>query len=113
MNESLSEYIRIEMTKIQSTGLELLLNYLAGAIHQNPSIKKMQPIISKILEISCLLSPLEYDPSSYIETMKETLTNSCGLESNQIQAISRSYETETIKKAFADLISFFYYLNLN
>jgi hypothetical protein len=111
--ESLREYTRVEMINIQSIGLEMLLNYKAGAIHQNPNIKKMQPIISKILEISCLLSPLEYDPSSFIETMKETLTNSCGFESNQIQAISRSYETETIEKAFADLISFFYYLNLN
>jgi DNA-binding PadR family transcriptional regulator len=110
--ESLRQYTRVEMIKIQSTGLEMLLNYKAGAFHQNPNIKKMQPIISKILEISCLLSPLESDPSSFIETMKE-IPNSCGFDSNQIQAISRSYETETIEKAFADLISFFYYLNLN
>lgn len=111
--DSLSATARREMMEIQSVGLQELFNYRAGTLYSDPSMTKMRPLIHKILDISALLSPIHYDPSSFIQTMLETTNdNNSNIELEGIQTISQSFEIEAIEKAFADLVSLYYFLNL-
>ncbi len=112
--DSLSKSTRNEMIKIQSVGLDQLLNYLAGNIYPTPDMTKVQPLIYKLLDISALLSPLDYDPASYVEAMKG-MNHTSGkprIDSAALQAVAREYELEAIEKAFADVISLYYFFNL-
>jgi hypothetical protein len=111
--ESLSAKGRKEMVKIQSAGLQGLFNYRAGMIYADPDMTKMQPLIYKILEILSLSSPLDFDPASYIQTMKEATNDEksdIGLET--MLSVSNLYKIETIERAFAELATLYYYFNL-
>ena len=101
------------MVKIQSAGFQGLFNYGAGMIYADPDMTKMQPLIYKILEILSLSSPLDFNPPSYIQTMKEATNDEksdIGLET--ILSVSNLYEIETIERAFAELATLYYYFNL-
>ncbi len=111
--DSMIKTARNELGKIQSVGLERLFNYLAGNIYTNPNITKVQPLISKLLDISALLSPLDYDPASYIKVMKNIIKDSSPLiDTADVQAAAQQYEVATIERAFAETISLYYFLNM-
>jgi hypothetical protein len=111
--DSIIKNTRNEMAKIQSVGLEQLLNYRAGNMYSNPDSTKIQPLLYKLLDISALLSPFDYDPASYVEDMNMIIKSGTSfINSAALLTVAKEYEIETIEIAFADTISLYYFLNL-
>jgi len=111
--DSIIKNTRNEMAKIQSVGLEQLLNYRAGNMYSNPDSTKIQPLLYKLLDISALLSPFDYDPDSYVEDMNMTIKSGASfINLAALQTVAKEYEIETVEIAFSDTISLYYYLNL-
>lgn len=111
--DSIIKSTRNEIIKIQSVGLERIFNYGAGNMYSNPKMAKLQPLMYKLLDISALLSPFDYDPTSYVEVMNMTIKGPTPpINTATLQAVAKEYRIETIENAFADTISLYYFLNL-
>jgi hypothetical protein len=72
--------------------------------------RKTEAIFSKLFEISTILRPQDYDPSSFMETFEEAYPTA---DKNAIEKMSQLYRLEVIERMFARDITGLYYLNLH
>lgn len=118
---SLAENNRHQMHKVQFSGLGALLNdtrytntrRVESDSHYQERVNlqyvNFRPIVQKLIEITVLLNPFDYDPDSFVEMLKSSNLFS---EIKNPEYVSNLYDTQIIEEAFADEVSFLYYLSL-
>jgi hypothetical protein len=98
------EYLLINPNRNQSSNIEKMNN------QRKNNEGKTEAIFSKLLEISTILNPQAYDPSSFKETLRDLDPT---IDQNAIGKMSQLYNLEVIERMFAHDITSLYYLNLH
>jgi hypothetical protein len=103
------QHSRKQLGELQIKGL-VLYRESSNFEKKNKREGKTEVIFSKLLEISTILNPQAYDPSSFKEIFKEAYPTA---DKNAIEKMSQLYSLEVIERIFASDITGLYYLNLN
>jgi DNA-binding MarR family transcriptional regulator len=109
------QHSRKQLGELQIKGLMLYKtnqssNIERKNIERKNNERKTEAIFSKLLEISTILNPQDYDPSSFKETFEEAYPTA---DKNAIEKMSQLYSLEVIERMFARDITGLYYLNLH
>jgi len=108
------QHSRKQLVELQIKGLTLYKTNQSSNIDRKNYERKTEAIFSKLLEISTILNPHAYDPSSFKETFKERLRDlDPTIDKNAIEKMSQLYSLEVIERMFAHDITSLYYLNLH
>jgi hypothetical protein len=111
-------YSRKQLNKVQVKGFDEYFNFAEIQANSSPdkNIQKAREqatdktiaIFQMIIKTTVILDPLGYDPKSFLVKLKRwNLFNS-----KQAESISQLYKTQIREEAFANEISFLYFLNL-
>jgi len=101
-----------QLSELFQNGITEYFNYISDPDKQSTEVRKnTAAAFQMLLQINILLDPYAYDPSSFRDLLKkEALTGI--INSKQAEQMSHLYEIDIIAKAFAEEISFLYFLNL-
>ena len=118
-NRAIGLHTQKQIGELQVKGLEILLNYMSNPARyvllsennrgaDNDNLTKIEALYAKIHEITTLLSsPLEYDPTSYIEMLTQG-----SIDKSTATQLSRFYEIDNIDELFGNEITSLYYLSM-
>jgi hypothetical protein len=105
-----------QLIEVQMKGQEELANYVGSTIRHSPikniqeaqkyAMQKTDAVFQMINIITVLLNPSSYDPKTFREEKWESFN------SEQVERLSHLYEIDIIEKAFAEEITFLYYIKL-
>jgi hypothetical protein len=100
-----------QLSELFRNGITEYFNYISDPDKQPEVRKNTAAAFQMLLKINILLDPYAYDPSSFRDLLKkEALTGI--INSKQAEQMSHLYEIDIIEKAFAEEITFLYFLNL-
>jgi hypothetical protein len=105
-----------QLGEVQMKGLEEFANYVGSTNDHSPgkniqdarkhAMQKTNAVFQMINIITVSLNPSSYDPKTFREEEWESFN------SEQVERLSHLYEIDIIEKAFAEEITFLYYLKL-
>jgi len=115
---AVASYSREQLNKVQVKGLDEYFNFAEIQANSSPDKNfqkareqardKTIAIFQMIIKTTVILDPLGYDPKSFLVKLKRwNLFNS-----KQAESISQLYKIQIREEAFANEISFLYFLNL-
>jgi hypothetical protein len=104
------QHSRKQLVELQIKGLMLYKTYQPNNIEKKNNERKTEAIFSKLLEITTILNPQAYDPSSFKEMVRDMDPT---IDQNAIEKVSQLYGLEAIEKMFARDITGLYYMNLH
>jgi hypothetical protein len=97
-------------------------NYITSAISEHPDknptearsflYRETSAVFQMLLKINILLDPSAYDPVSFQDVVKKQAISNI-INSQQAEQLSRLFKIDIIEKAFAEEITFLYFLNLH
>ena len=101
-----------QLSELFQKGITEYFNYISDPDKQPTEVRKNTAApFQMLLKVNILLDPSAYDPSSFRDLVKkEALTGI--IDPRQAEQMSHLYEIDIIEKAFAEEISFLYFLNL-
>ena len=101
-----------QLSELFQKGITEYFNYISDLDKQQTEVRKnTAAAFQMLLKVNILLDPSAYDPSSFRDLVKkEALTGI--IDPRQAEQMSHLYEIDIIEKAFAEEISFLYFLNL-
>ncbi len=98
-----------QLSELRLKGLTEYSNYILDPDKQSTEVRKnTAAAYQMLLQINILLDPYAYDPSSF----RDLLKGASDISPRQAEQMSHLYEINILEKAFADEISFLYFLNL-
>jgi hypothetical protein len=95
------QHSRKQLGELQIKGLML---------YKTNQSSKIEAIFSKLLEITTILNPQAYDPSSFKEMVRNIDPT---IDQNAIEKVSQLYSLEATERMFARDITGLYYMNLH
>jgi hypothetical protein len=113
---------RNRLSEFYAKGLMEFSNYVTGAISQFPDKNTMEArsylyqktgaVYQMLLKVNILIDPSTYDPVSFQEMVKNEAPSDI-INPQQAERVSCYYGIDIIEKAFAEEITFLYFLNLH
>jgi hypothetical protein len=111
-----------QLSELYRKGIMEWANYISSTISQHPDknspearsylYRKTAAVYQMLLKISIFLDPSVYDPVSFQDLVKKEAIADV-IKSQQAEQISRFFEIDVVEKAFAEEITFLYFLNLH
>jgi len=100
-----------QLSELFLKGITEYFHYISDPDKQPEARKNTAAAFQMLLEVNILLDPWAYDPRSFQDLVKkEALTEI--INSKQAEQMSHLYKIDIIEKAFAEEITFLYFLNL-
>jgi hypothetical protein len=111
-----------QLSELYRKGMMEWSNYITSAISEHPDknateassflYRETSAVFQMLLKINILLDPSAYDPVSFQDLVKKQAVANI-INSQQAEQLSRLFKIDIIEKAFAEEITFLYFLNLH
>jgi DNA-binding PadR family transcriptional regulator len=111
-----------QLSELCRKGMMEWSNYITSAISEHPDksateassflYRETSAVFQMLLKINILLDPSAYDPVSFQDLVKKQAIANI-IDSKQAEQLSRLFKIDIIEKAFAEEITFLYFLNLH
>jgi hypothetical protein len=111
-----------QLSELYRKGMMEWSNYITNAISEHPDknateassflYRETSAVFQMLLKINILLDPSAYDPVSFQDLVKKQAIANI-INSQQAEQLSRLFKIDIIEKAFAEEITFLYFLNLH
>jgi hypothetical protein len=111
-----------QLKELYRKGMMEWSNYITSAIGEHPDknptearsflYRETSAVFQMLLKINILLDPSAYDPVSFQDVVKKQAIANI-INSQQAEQLSRLFKIDIIEKAFAEEITFLYFLNLH
>jgi len=111
-----------QLSELYRKGMMEWSNYIRSAISEHPDknateassflYRETSAVFLMLLKIKILLDPSAYDPVSFQDLVKKQAIANI-INSQQAEQLSRLFKIDIIEKAFAEEITFLYFLNLH
>jgi DNA-binding PadR family transcriptional regulator len=111
-----------QLSELYRKGMMEWSNYITSAISEHPDknstearsflYRETSAVFQMLLKINILLDPSAYDPISFQDLVKKQAIVNI-INSQQAEQVSSLFKTDIIEKAFAEEITFLYFLNLH
>ncbi|MGC2573469.1 MAG: hypothetical protein WA364_18290, partial [Candidatus Nitrosopolaris sp.] len=111
-----------QLSELYRKGMMEWSNYITSAISEHPDknpteaksflYRETSAVFQMLLKINILLDPSAYDPVSFQDLVKKQAIDNI-INSQQAEQLSRLFKIDIIEKAFAEEITFLYFLNLH
>jgi DNA-binding PadR family transcriptional regulator len=100
-----------QLSELFLKGIPEYFNYISDPDKQPEARKNTAAAFQMLLEVNILLDPWAYDPRSFQDLVKKEAPSEI-IDPRQAEQMSHLYEIDIMEKAFAEEISFLYFLNL-
>jgi DNA-binding PadR family transcriptional regulator len=111
-----------QLSELYRKGMMEWSNYITSAISEHPDknateaisflYRETSAVFQMLLKINILLDPSAYDPVSFQDLVKKQAIANI-INSQQTEQLSHLFKMDIIEKAFAEEITFLYFLNLH
>ena len=111
-----------QLSELYRKGMMEWSNYITSAISEHPDrnltearsflYRETSAVFQMLLKINILLDPSAYDPVSFQDLVKKQAIANI-INSQQAEPLSHLFKIDIIEKAFAEEITFLYFLNLH
>jgi DNA-binding PadR family transcriptional regulator len=100
-----------QLSELFLKGIPEYFNYISDPDKQPEARKNTAAAFQMLLEVNILLDPWAYDPRSFHDLVKKEAPSEI-IDPRQAEQMSHLYEIDIMEKAFAEEVSFLYFLNL-